>query len=964
MGTPINLPLGVNNGWTPGGSPEPILQLEFGPSHELDWFVQALTSGPLPEVKLHAFDLWRAWVVANSGLQDDLRVHLIAYVHLEAFDLDIGYARGEQATMPTFTETVSVPEWSWAIGIDYFADDWSLASVQVAPAEIGGNDLVLGPCSVSADGQAEGLKDYMLEEHAMTVLDALVTDTVEQRLKESPLPVGLFFEDFVFEANPLLAESVPGESRQVLAVDRVETDQSWWESGLCAEVADQTGLAVIAEAEVFDPALADNTEVVTAEGPGFREILLDDALAQAVASALQLGSLGANPEATVVDLLGSRDDDLAGELRSVLDTTHLGGLLDDFLEGYLAWAYSPDIDDFGCVELATQAEAACLLMPEPADWSLDPADWVVERSNLCDWMANDLSSQCDVPATWDVDQPVTGPDRLRTTAETRVQNNIGRLQELDQDGADEVIDMLQELQVSPSQGLYDQIMAQLADMEQNGPPEEQAAVQDIIGYLSVLNLNLLAYPNPLTFDELPLHLCGSVQGVEVDVILGPGAADDPLCGDVEPRFETDLGAGEVALLAGQCAMAEVTLSLDMNIVIYDTNIHDDFHFMNGGACPSLFIDSDTRHPRTALRMGSENDPGPLWGPALGDGPVSGVFSADIEMDLQLPLGVTAGWDIPLRRHDTIVDQEEMVGWDSVEDWYEPMMREADLVTSLDGGVDGLPSARTDVSVGFEAGGVSAVADSGFVDVVRGSVAQVCNVYANPWVCLVLTTGVAANGDLSFPGSESTLVGQYLDELSLTEQLPEPYAFTLENYPPTLLAEDYQAHILPRAPNDPLSAGFTDDEGMSVTFVGLLLDYMGLAPEQAGDLHDYSLLVSMHTSTEAERRSMINTVAPNAPGLPNTAVWAIQALAYGLRLDEAGWPTREAAWRVIMDEACSTLDVSGAASPVVDCTDDILVEVVGPTWAGGGAGAIWLFRPTSDLPLYSGAPWKPGRLPAP
>ena len=61
-------------------------------------------------------------------------------------------------------------------------------------------------------------------------------------------------------------------------------------------------------------------------------------------------------------------------------------------------------------------------------------------------------------------------------------------------------------------------------------------------------------------------------------------------------------------------------------------------------------------------------------------------------------------------------------------------------------------------------------------------------------------------------------------------------------------------------------------------------------------------------------------------------------------------------------------------PTIDCTDDVLVDIVGPTWAEGEAGAIWLFRPDPQVfdlsdplnpnPLWSGAAWKPGRLPAP
>ena len=57
-------------------------------------------------------------------------------------------------------------------------------------------------------------------------------------------------------------------------------------------------------------------------------------------------------------------------------------------------------------------------------------------------------------------------------------------------------------------------------------------------------------------------------------------------------------------------------------------------------------------------------------------------------------------------------------------------------------------------------------------------------------------------------------------------------------------------------------------------------------------------------------------------------------------------------------------MDSGTEPTIDCTDDVLVDIVGPTWAEGEAGAIWLFRPPSGYSLSSGASWKPGRLPSP
>jgi len=985
-GTPLNSPLGVNNGGLGGGSPEHFWK--FVPDEIMvPRSVSPSAAGSPPEVKLHEFEHWRSRLRSDSDLQDDLRLQLTGFAYVEGFDLKLGYSARAMPPDPTdvdFVETVTVPASSWRFEAEFFVHDWSLADLRIDPTEIPGWEIELGHPTVTSDGLAGGLESGDLVNHALLALELMVAETLEDRLAIQEPALAPFFEDYVIEMNPVLLASEPNTwliaddgwasdgSRQLLAVDQVETDQAWQDhvsSYSCSNSFTSNhrrGLAAIAEAEVPFSVLDSVPEgTVVAEPPGFREVVLDDALAQVVADTLEVGDVSSGVS---LDLWGPRDDDNAGQRNAVLEENHLPYLLEDFLGGYLDWVFAPDISAFGCDELVVQMTDACLLQYTPDECN--------GRGNVDEFdMAEAVAAQCDLAPTWDVDQAITVPSRPPTIEEIWIEDTITALEDLSLEGSDAVIGLLQELALSPSEELRQEIADQLAEIQSEADPVQAVIIDAMLTGLWALDLDQLGLD--IEAVDSALHLCGSVQAIDVAVTVSPGSEMDEACGDLDPHFATDLGASELEFHAGQCAVALVALDAEFNLAVYDTDVHDSVVTAPGGGCPAI-----GGNPRSAMRLGPGDEPNPVWDPAVGSGAVPGVFSVDLQAEVRFNLGVTMNWAVPLAREGTWKEAGNpdsfLVGWDSMDDWYLPMTRQFSpnwLNPPWNATLDPGEAAATDLTVTFtpeaydaeeDDGGVSVVGGSGHVDVVRGPWPWYCPMFPGGHFCALLLTALAANGDVP-TGDEELLLGGQLDQFDISGQLPAPVQFAMPNTAPTLLDDEA---VLPIPPwGDPLPA-LVDDEGLSELWIQQFAAPIGLVPpdpdaDELDETPDYSLFIAMFPTTDPYRRSMIDDLSwTNTDPPANAVVWTIQDMAFGLRLDEAGWPTREAVWRTILDQECAALDVDSHPERTIDCSEDVLVDLVGPNWAEGEAGAIWLFRPPSGFSLDSGAAWKPGRLPAP
>ena len=943
VGTPLNLPLGVGNGWWPGGTPAPPLPVTIGESpSETGWSIEAGATSP-PEVKLHSFDEWHAWLATENGLQDDLQVNLRAHVYVEGFDLELAYTPDTGGPVDLM-ETVPIPAWSWFVTARYSAHDWSLVEVVVGPSLIGNandeDELDLGAPSVSPSALQAGLTSERLAQHAEFAVQALLQETVEQRLAQSVPTLQAFFQDFVFETNPVLMASEPNDletiaipdpstgediivmvdidpTRGILAIDKVERDQSWdaWldaNPGSCPDPNQDVGLAVILEADVPDVLLqTPPSGAFLASDPGFREVLLDDDLASDIADALLLDEVADLD----LDLWGERHHDLAGHRGNVLEQSNVEQFLDRAFSGYLDWLFAAYSDDINCDSIGDSVFTAC----------------AASLSWPCAEMEAAVVATCEqgAAASWEM--------------------------------------------------------------------EEQLAGELFQG-------------------------CASVQSIELaELSVTPGVAADAACGPLDSWFDTDMTTGEVSLHIAQCAVATVDLDLGLNLVLYDRMLYGDA--LDGG-CPVLDLETD----QADARMGPAGDVGEVW---------DGVFSSpsagrsvDLTGSLTFEVGVTTSWELPFRREELENSGEALVGWDSVDDWYWPVMAptalatmQADMLAALqaDTDGDGIPDfqdedndvdydpgpARTQVTLALSIGNPAldypslsqTLVHGASLDVTCGMLDPVCNCPAPCYCDPDVDPACFCNPDCEMAAVENPACDGPMElRLNNTDPVPGCVATLLEGHldAVTSVAGDAfgafeQSLELPNlAPADIVDEGFVPwdvvrdeeslgedvdpagEDGMHSNYVGALFSTIGvgaLRDEDEDGVFDAGgeIFIALGPSATWEEGAFYR----NQVGSDDPVIGTLQAILGGIRIAEIAWPTREAAWRAMMDPTCSTLDLAAATSPAVECSADVLVELVGPSWADGEAGAIWLFRPDPAFldpaesdPLWSGAAWKPGRLPDP